>query len=124
MILKSILDGGLPQALPSYTLGDDLNFSEKREISCPCRISQDNDSIYSISRYPTYGTNNTYNYLSCFTKFVPHTQDIRIRFIYRYQIQTNVLYIYGSQNCNFRLQCCLSICTQQSILGYSDFRLY
>jgi len=71
MILKSILDGGWP--LPSYSLTDDLNFSEKREITYPCRISQHNASVYSIRMYPTYGTNKTYNSLSCFTKFVPHT---------------------------------------------------
>jgi hypothetical protein len=39
-------------------------------------------------------------------------------------MQTKVLYICGSQNRNFRLQCCLSIVTQQSILGYSYSRLY
>jgi len=47
--------------LPSYSLGDDLNFSEKGEISYPRRISQDIDSVYSIRRYPVCGISKTDN---------------------------------------------------------------
>jgi hypothetical protein len=47
--------------LPLYSMGDDLTFSEKREIPYPCRILKDSDSVYSISRYPTYGTSKTDN---------------------------------------------------------------